>query len=128
MRAVGRADTKPELVVRRLLHGLGLRFRLHRVDLPGTPDIVLPKFRVAIYVHGCFWHRHKGCSKSTTPKTRTDFWQTKFRQNVRRDRINNEKLVAAGWKSVTVWECETKDQPMLRARLAKVFTSTEIQD
>ena len=121
MRAVRRTDTTPELAVRRLLHGLGLRFRLHPPNLPGTPDVVLPKFRVAIFVHGCFWHRHEGCSKSTMPKTRTDFWQMKFRQNVERDGRNEEKLSTKGWKSVTVWECETKSPERLRTRLAILF-------
>jgi DNA mismatch endonuclease (patch repair protein) len=117
MRSVGRVNTKPELVVRRLLYGLGLRFRLHRAQLPGTPDIVLPKFRVALFVHGCFWHRHTDCSKATTPKTRTDFWQMKFRQNAERDRRNEQRLVALGWRPITVWECETRNLEELGARL-----------
>lgn len=124
MRAVGRENTKPEMVVRRILHGLGLRFRLHRRDLPGTPDLVLPKYRTAIFVHGCFWHRHRGCSKATTPKTRVDFWKTKFEQNVRRDRKNEDVLVEGGWSVLTIWECETRKPEELKAKLAKTFGGT----
>jgi DNA mismatch endonuclease (patch repair protein) len=121
MRAVGRTNTKPELIVRRVLHAMGLRFRLHRKDLPGTPDIVLPRHRTVIFVHGCFWHRHEGCSKASTPKTRPEFWNTKFEQNVRRDQRNVQALVSRGWDVVTVWECEVKDRDIVRDRLAKVF-------
>ena len=101
-------NTKPELIVRRVLHALGYRFRLHRGDLPGRPDIVLPKYRTAIFVHGCFWHRHSECSKASMPKTRTEFWQDKFAMNVARDQRNVEALKAAGWHVLIVWECETK--------------------
>lgn len=121
MRAVGRSDTKPELVVRRVLHGLGLRFRIQRNDLPGTPDIVLPKHRTVVFVHGCYWHRHEGCSKATVPKTRVDFWKTKFEQNVRRDRKNEDELLRQGWTVLTIWECETKQIDNLRAKLMQVF-------
>jgi DNA mismatch endonuclease (patch repair protein) len=96
MRAVRRADTGPERSVRKILHRLGFRFRLHRKYLPGTPDIVLPRHRTAIMVHGCFWHRHPGCSKATTPKTRIDFWEDKFRANVARDQRNTHSLEAVG--------------------------------
>lgn len=125
MRAVGRTDTRPELAVRRLLHGLGLRFRLHRSDLPGTPDIVLPRFRTGIFVHGCFWHRHEGCSKATTPKTRVDFWRLKFEQNLRRDQKNEERLAAQGWTAITIWECETEKPDELRTKLARIFGRTK---
>ena len=101
-------NTKPELIVRRILHALGYRFRLHRGDFPGRPDIVLPKYRTAIFVHGCFWHRHSECSKASMPKTRTEFWQDKFAMNVARDQRNVEALKAAGWHVLIVWECETK--------------------
>ena len=122
MQAVGRSNTRPELAVRRILHGLGLRFRLHRKDLPGTPDIVLPRYQTAVFVHGCFWHRHEGCSRTTTPKTRADFWSRKFQQNVARDRKNEELLTASGWSVLTVWECETKRPGDLRSRLAETFS------
>jgi len=111
-------DTKPEMVVRRTLHRMGLRFRLHRRDLPGRPDIVLPRHRVAIFVHGCFWHRHPGCRATTTPKTRAEFWAAKFDANVARDRLAETGLAAAGWNVLVVWECDTKDATALEITLA----------
>lgn len=117
MARIGPRDTKPEIVVRRLLHGMGRRFRLHRKELPGTPDIVLPSSRKAIFVHGCFWHRHEGCPKATTPKTRTEFWQEKFSRNIERDARKEMQLRAAGWNVITVWECETRDLVSLEMRL-----------
>lgn len=117
MSRIGPRDTKPEKLVRRLLHAMGRRFRLHRRDLPGTPDIVLPATRKAIFVHGCFWHRHEGCRKSTTPKTRTAFWLDKFAANVERDARKELQLREAGWDVITVWECETRDLGALEIRL-----------
>ncbi|KTE36430.1 hypothetical protein ATE62_14640 [Sphingopyxis sp. HIX] len=102
-------DTKPEIAVRRLLHRLGYRFRIHVGRLPGKPDIALPKYRTAIFVHGCFWHRHAGCKVATVPKTRQDFWQAKFEGNIQRDRRNASELEAMGWQVIIVWECETRD-------------------
>ena len=102
-------NTKPELIVRQVLHRQGYRFRLHRRDLAGRPDIVLPKYRPVIFVHGCFWHRHSGCAKASTPKTRVEFWQDKFDTNVARDIRNAKNLTMAGWQVLTIWECETKD-------------------
>lgn len=101
-------NTGPELRLRSLLHRAGFRFRLHAKDLPGKPDIVLPKYRTAIFVHGCFWHRHEGCRNATTPSTRTEFWQDKFNGNVERDRRNRAALETAGWTVITVWECDLK--------------------
>ncbi|MFN3727574.1 MAG: very short patch repair endonuclease [Allosphingosinicella sp.] len=121
MRSVRQAHTGPELVVRKLLHAMGLRFRLQRRDLPGTPDIVLPKHRTAIFVHGCFWHRHVGCSKATMPRTRTEFWREKFDRNVERDRVNERALADAGWQVLTVWECETREAQTLSNRLCAAF-------
>lgn len=111
------SDTNPELRVRSLLHGMGYRFRLHRRDLPGTPDIVLPKLRTAIFVHGCFWHRHPRCRYAYTPKSRVEFWQAKFSANVERDRRKLRALRNAGWRVIVVWECETMDSYALSSRL-----------
>lgn len=101
-------NTGPEVRLRSLLHRAGFRFRLHAKELPGKPDFVLPKYRTAIFVHGCFWHRHEGCRNATTPSTRTKFWQAKFDGNVERDRRNSAALEAAGWTVITVWECDLK--------------------
>jgi DNA mismatch endonuclease (patch repair protein) len=101
-------DTRPELVVRRALHAAGFRYRLHAADLPGRPDIVLPRHRVVILVHGCFWHRHAGCRFATTPATRTDFWAQKFERNLERDIRNRQALRAEGWRIATLWECSLR--------------------
>jgi DNA mismatch endonuclease (patch repair protein) len=118
MAQVRRTDTKPEFNVRRLLHRMGLRFRLHRKELPGRPDIVLPKWRTVIFVHGCFWHRHRGCRRTTTPEANRDFWLRKFAQNKLRDRRNQKDLRAQGWRVLVVWECETSQPDRLRERLS----------
>lgn len=110
MSRVRAKDTAPELMVRRKLWHEGFRFRLHRSDLPGTPDIVLPRHRIVVQVHGCFWHQHPGCPKASLPSTRTDFWHAKLRRNVERDAETEAKLVDLGWKPLTVWECETKTE------------------
>lgn len=119
MRKVRRRDTGPEMIVRRILHRSGYRFRLQAGDLPGRPDIVFRNLRKVIFVHGCFWHRHEGCSRTTTPKTRTSFWENKFNQNVVRDRVNLNNLLGLGWDALVVWECETKDSEALTQRLVK---------
>ena len=106
MAAIKSKNTKPEIAVRKLLHSLGYRFRLHRKDLPGSPDIVLPKYKTVIFVHGCFWHRHEGCKYATNPKTRESFWNKKFEDNKKRDLEIKEKIKDIGWKSVIIWECE----------------------
>ena len=99
-------NTGPEIRLRSLLHRAGFRFRIHVRDLPGRPDIVLPRYRTAIFVHGCFWHRHPGCRNSTMPSTRRDFWEEKFEENIRRDLRNRHALEGAGWSVAVVWECE----------------------
>lgn len=114
-------DTRPERVVRSLLHRLGYRFRLNRNDIPGKPDIVLPKYRTVIFVHGCFWHRHKGCSLAYTPKSNLAFWNKKFQRNIQRDAEVAEALKKTTWKQLIVWECETKDEVALSRRLKKHF-------
>ena len=101
-------DTKIEVEVRKYLFSKGYRFRKNDKRYPGKPDIVLPKYHVAIFVHGCFWHRHKGCKDATTPKTRTEFWLEKFDKNVKNDQIKQEKLRELGWKVIVIWECELK--------------------
>ena len=106
MSRIRSSNTLPEVALRRELHALGIRFRLHRKDLPGKPDIVLPRYRTAVFVHGCFWHRHDGCKVATTPKSNTEFWQEKFARNVARDVQSAELLKAQGWSVIVVWECE----------------------
>ena len=110
-------DTEPEMIVRRIAHGLGFRFRLHRRDLPGSPDLVLPRYRAVIMVHGCFWHRHPGCKYASSPKTRVRFWEGKFEGNVVRDRRNETALLELGWRVMVVWECETKDRDAVAERI-----------
>ena len=119
MSAIKSKNTKPEIAVRKLLHSLGYRFRLHRKDLPGSPDIVLPKYKTVIFVHGCFWHRHENCKYASTPKTRQEFWEAKFRENINRDKLNQENLSSNGWKIIIVWECEIKDKDFDLNRLFK---------
>ena len=103
-------NTKPELIVRSILHRMGYRFRLHRRDLPGSPDIVLPRYRTVIFVHGCFWHRHKGCKFAYIPKSRIDFWLKKFAENVARDKNHRRQLRQLGWKVIVLWECQIKSE------------------
>jgi len=128
MSRIAAKHTSPELRVRRMAHSMGLRFRLHRKDLPGNPDIVFPGRRVAIFVHGCFWHQHGGCPKASLPKTRTEFWQTKFDANVARDERSIGALTEAGWKVAVVWECETKRSETLSARLRAIFGISDTSD
>lgn len=117
MLSVRRQDTTPELLVRRALHGMGYRFRLHRKDLPGTPDIVLPCHRKIVLVHGCFWHGHKNCKRAKRPVNNSNTWAAKIDGNLRRDQRNLEALSALGWDVLVVWECEARDAPRLEARL-----------
>jgi DNA mismatch endonuclease (patch repair protein) len=113
MSSIRGRDTAPELAVRRYLHATGMRFRVNDRRLPGSPDLVFPARRVAIFVHGCFWHRHPGCARSTIPSTNPLFWDSKFKANVSRDRKLEEQLTAMGWRVVTIWECETRDPLLL---------------
>ena len=101
-------DTKPELALRKALYARGFRYRVNDKKLPGKPDIVLPKYKTVIFLHGCFWHRHEGCKYAYTPKTNTEFWVDKITSNAERDKVNVEKLTALGWNIVTVWECEIR--------------------
>ena len=110
-------NTKPEILVRKGLHARGFRFRLHNKKLPGSPDIVLPKYSVAIMVNGCFWHGHKGCRYATKPKTNVEFWEAKIARNRHRDEVTNAHLEALGWHVITVWECELRGKSIVTSRL-----------
>ena len=123
MAAVRQKHTGPELTVRKMAHSLGYRFRLHRNDLPGAPDIVFPSRRAVIFVHGCFWHRHQGCKRATMPGNRREYWAEKFRRTQLRDVSHTQKLMAAGWTVHVIWECETTDRNQLRSRLQSILSS-----
>ena len=117
MSLVKSKNTGPELLVRRLVHSLGYRYRLHGAKLPGKPDLVFAKRKKVVFVHGCFWHRHAGCKKATTPATRLDYWLPKFERTVERDQQSLERLSALGWSALIVWECDLKDLNALGQRL-----------
>lgn len=119
MASVSGKNTRPEIVVRRIVHRLGYRFRLHVKDLPGNPDIVLPRHRKVIFVHGCFWHGHRGCRKAARPATNVEFWNKKLDGNVNRDRRFRRKLGTLGWKTMVIWECQTKNLERLEGRLTR---------
>ena len=123
MARVRSKDTKPELVVRRACHALGLRFRLHRKDLPGSPDLIFPRWNVALFVHGCFWHRHVHCSRASTPASNVDFWRSKFRCNERRDQAAARALRELGWRVHVIWECEVSKPDALKDALASAITA-----
>lgn len=125
MRANKGKDTKPEMVVRRLLHSMGYRFRLHRRDLPGTPDVVLPRWRKAIMVHGCFWHGHQGCRLAHIPATRAEYWAPKLAANRERDARKLAALRKAGWSVAVVWECQTARPQALARRLGRFVTTAD---
>lgn len=123
-------NTKPELVLRRALHARGFRFRLHSENVHGRPDLVLPKYRAVVFVHGCFWHRHEGCRFATTPSTREEFWRKKFEANVARDEAVRGKLLEDGWRIATVWECALRKTDHVNARadlLSAWLRSNELQ-
>ena len=120
MRAVRSRDTGPEMIVRRFLHAAGLRYRLHDRRLPGVPDLVFPSRRVALFVHGCFWHQHPGCQAAARPKSRPDYWNRKLDGNVARDARHLVELAAAGWTALVIWECETRDPLRLAALAAHI--------
>ena len=118
-------DTKPEKVVRSLLHQMGYRFRLHRKDLPGNPDIVLPKHKKVIFVHGCFWHGHDGCPRAKRPSTNKKFWNEKLTKNIVRDKKNQEKLNQEGWTSLVIWQCQIKESRELKQILADFLAAED---
>lgn len=111
MSRIRSTDTKPEILLRSALHSMGFRFRLHQRGLPGRPDIILPKYRTVIFVHGCFWHQHPGCIEAVRPKTNQKYWETKLDGNVERDRKNQQALREQGWNVAQVWECQIKKDP-----------------
>ena len=117
MSCVSGKNTKPELVVRSLLHNMGYRFRLHRNDLPGKPDITLPNYKKIIFVHGCFWHGHIDCPRAKRPTTNKKFWDEKLNKNIERDKINVNNLKALGWDVLIVWTCEVKDTEKFKNKL-----------
>ncbi|MBY2942813.1 DNA mismatch endonuclease Vsr [Rhizobium leguminosarum] len=117
MARVQAKNTGPEMRVRRIAHRLGLRFRLHRADLPGKPDLVFPRHGIAVFVHGCFWHRHVDCKRASIPATRLEFWEKKFKANVARDLKQQTALEASGWTVLVFWECELKDESSIEERL-----------
>lgn len=120
MALVRSRDTKPELRVRKTLHAAGLRYRLHDRRLPGVPDLVFPSRRIALFVHGCFWHRHPGCKATRLPKSHLNFWKPKLDENVARDARNRAKLETMGWKVMIIWECETRKPSVLYALAKKI--------
>lgn len=128
MSRVAQKNTTPEMKVRRAAHALGFRFRLHRKDLPGTPDLVFPRKKIALFVNGCFWHRHPGCKKASFPKSREDYWSAKFAANVARDERVRVELENRGWTVDVVWECETKDADELARRLHSLLTKGRFPD
>lgn len=123
MRAVKSENTKPEVRVRQMLHRMGFRFRLHRKDLPGRPNIVLPGKRAVIFVHGCFWHQHKGCRAADRPSSNTDYWNAKLSRNTARDKKNLELLKEQGWRAFIVWECQMKNLEALGEALKEFLSS-----
>lgn len=125
MSRVKAKDTSAELRVRKVVHSLGLRYRLHRRDLPGNPDLVFPKHRAVIFVHGCFWHRHPGCKRASTPKSQVRYWQDKFDRNVARDRQAVADLRELGWRVMVIWECQTKTNEAVMRRVNALFRSGE---
>lgn len=122
MATVRQRDTKPEKIVRQVLHSLGLRFRIDNRDLPGSPDIANRKRKWAVFVHGCYWHRHAGCRLATTPRRNAEFWQAKFDRNINRDAARLDDLRSRGYECLVIWECETRDEPKLRQALQRWIT------
>jgi len=122
MSAIRSKNTNPETVVRSLLFALGYRYRLHRKDLPGKPDIVLKKHNTVIFVHGCFWHHHRNCKRANWPKSNQEYWIPKIQRNVKRDRSHNSKLKKQGWKVLVIWECQIKNIDKLSLKIQEHFS------
>lgn len=117
MRSIKGKNTKPEMIVRRLLHASGYRYRVHCREIPGTPDIAFTKRRKVIFIHGCFWHRHAGCARASTPKTNASFWENKFLKNIERDKRVQNELKHGGWSFLIIWECEIRNLNCLKKKL-----------
>ena len=124
MASIPSRNTKPEVLVRKLLHSQGFRFRLHQKICGVRPDIVLSKYKTCIFVHGCFWHRHEGCNLASTPKTRQEFWEAKFKSNVSRDLRTAKQLEINGWNVIIIWECEVRDGSFLKVDYGRLFNQT----
>lgn len=120
MAQVRSKNTKPEITVRKAAHALGLRFRIHGTDLPGTPDLVFPRWKTALFVHGCFWHQHN-CERARLPKTNVDYWTKKLQRNAQRDKAARQILKRSGWRSAVIWECQAKDADQLDRILRRLF-------
>lgn len=127
MAGIRSKNTKPEMTVRKYLHANGFRYRLHVRDLPGSPDLALPKYQVAIFVHGCFWHRHRGCRYTTTPSSNKENWHQKFETNIKRDIKKQAALEDAGWRVIVVWECELRHnaEERLERLVLEIYGLTE---
>jgi DNA mismatch endonuclease (patch repair protein) len=125
MAAIRSRNTKPEKIVRSLLHSLGFRFRIHHKSLPGKPDIVLPKYQTVVFVHGCFWHQHPGCKRCTQPSSNTSYWVPKLAGNVSRDLLHIRELKKAGWKVIVIWECEVKNLDLLKRKFLQIRKKTD---
>ncbi|MDQ6707565.1 MAG: very short patch repair endonuclease [Acidobacteriota bacterium] len=122
MRRIRSKDTSPEITVRKLVHGMGFRYRLHVARLPGKPDLVFARLKKIIEVRGCFWHQHNGCSDSRIPKSRIDYWAPKLARNIKRDRENERQLTALGWQVLTIWECELKSPASYTQRIRRFLS------
>lgn len=120
MARVGSVNTRPEIVVRRMLHAMGFRFRLHRRDLPGTPDVVLPRYKTVVLINGCFWHGHDCVRGAREPRQNAEYWREKRRRNMERDKRNHKLLAEQGWQVIVVWECELRNMEALRRRLGDI--------
>lgn len=123
MSSIKGKDTKPELAIRRLLHAAGFRYRLHRRDLPGKPDLVLPKYNLVIFVHGCFWHQHQGCHYAYTPASNSDKWESKLEGNRQRDQRQQQQLIDMGWRVLVIWECGLKHSSLMTGEIAPIIRS-----
>jgi len=128
MSKISGKETKPEILVRKFLFANGFRFRKNDKKLPGKPDIVLPKYKIVIFVHGCFWHGHKGCSKAIKPSTNKDFWNAKIEKNRIRDKKVQETLKEIGWKVIVIWECQLRNQELLKQTLSKVINRIKMNE